>query len=175
MPRRLKRFHHSKQTHFITFSCYRRRPRLNHEARYQVFLEKLERIRRQFSFRLYGYVLMPEHVHLLLSEPDLSVLSDAIHSLKLATAKSMPKVGQQEPAQFWQKRYYDRNIGDHEEFVEKLRYVHRNPVKRGLVARPEDWPWSSFRHYAAGESGVVEIESEWTARRRERAMTASPR
>jgi len=53
--------------------------------------------------------------------------------------------------------------------VEKLRYIHRNPVNRGLVARPEDWPWSSFRHYATGETGVVEIESQWTVRKRERA------
>ena len=51
-----------------------------------------------------------------------------------------------------------------------LKYMHRNPVVRGLVARPEDWPWSSFRHYAMGEIGTVEIESEWTARRREREV-----
>ena len=51
--------------------------------------------------------------------------------------------------------------------MEKLRYIHRNPVRRGLVDKPEDWPWSSFRHYAAGVEGAVEIESEWTARRRE--------
>jgi hypothetical protein len=53
-------------------------------------------------------------------------------------------------------------------FVEKLRYIHRNPVERGLVERPEDWQWSSFRHYLTGADGVVEIESQWTARRRER-------
>jgi hypothetical protein len=46
--------------------------------------------------------------------------------------------------------------------------MHRNPVKRGLVAKPEDWPWSSFRHYLYGEEGIVEIESEWIARRREK-------
>jgi putative transposase len=54
-------------------------------------------------------------------------------------------------------------------FVEKLRYIHRNPVQRGLVDRPEDWKWSSFRHYVSGETGSVEIESQWTARRREHA------
>ena len=48
------------------------------------------------------------------------------------------------------------------------RFHHRNPVVRGLVERPEDWPWSSFRHYFAGADGVVEIESQWMARRRER-------
>ena len=97
-------------------------------------------------------------------------LATALQSLKLAVSKGVARMGmaEGEPAQFWQKRYYDRNVRDHEEFVEKLRYIHRNPVKRGLVERPEDWEWSSFRHYATGEVGVVEIESEWTARRRER-------
>ena len=52
--------------------------------------------------------------------------------------------------------------------VEKLRYIHENPVKRGLVERPEDWRWSSFRHYSTGEESVVEIESHWTAQKRER-------
>ena len=68
-----------------------------------------------------------------------------------------------------QARYYDFNVWSERKFVEKLRYIHRNPVHRGLVARPEDWPWSSFRHYATGETGVVEIESQWTVRKRERA------
>jgi len=54
------------------------------------------------------------------------------------------------------------------EAVEKLRYLHRNPVRRGLVPRPEDWDWSSYRHYLTGVEGAVEIESEWTARNRER-------
>jgi hypothetical protein len=61
------------------------------------------------------------------------------------------------------------NIRNHSQFVEKLRYIHRNPVKRELCARPEDWEWSSFRHYSTGCEGIVEIESEWTARKRERA------
>ncbi len=68
---------------------------------------------------------------------------------------------------FWQARYYDFNLWSEDKFVEKLRYIHRNPVERGLVARPEDWAWSSFRHYLSGEAGVVEIESQWTARKRE--------
>ena len=51
--------------------------------------------------------------------------------------------------------------------MEKLRYMHRNPVQRGLVEKPEDWPWSSFVRYATGTTGTVEIESDWTAQRRE--------
>lgn len=64
--------------------------------------------------------------------------------------------------------YYDFNVWSPEKTTEKLRYMHRNPVKRGLVAKPGDWPWSSYRHYATGERGTVEIESLWTARRREK-------
>ena len=70
---------------------------------------------------------------------------------------------------FWQTRYYDFNVHEGRRFGDKLRYIHRNPVKRGLVERPEDWAWSSFRHYATGVEGLVEIESEWTWNRRERA------
>ena len=69
---------------------------------------------------------------------------------------------------FWQARYYDFNVWTKKKRIEKLKYMHRNPVKRGLVEKPEDWAWSSFRHYMTGEEGVVEIESEWTGRKRER-------
>ena len=56
----------------------------------------------------------------------------------------------------------------HKKHVEKLRYIHRNPVERGLAEKPEDWPWSSFRHYLRGEQGHIEIESDRTWNRRER-------
>jgi putative transposase len=146
----------------------------------------LERVRRSFRLQVYGYVVMPEHVHLLLSEPQqdassggtaplkpkdglngppVHTLADALKSLKQGVSRRL--IGEAE--HFWQKRYYDLNIRDYPQFVEKLRYIHRNPVRAGLCERPEDWEWSSFRHYATGCEGRVEIESEWTARKRERA------
>ena len=60
------------------------------------------------------------------------------------------------------------NVWSEEKRFEKLRYMHRNPVRRGLVAKPEDWPWSSISPLRDGICGTVEIESEWTARRREK-------
>ena len=108
---------------------------------------------------------MPEHVPLLISEPQRETLAGAIKSLKQGAARRLLA----DAAHFWQKRYYDRNVRNYHEFVEKLRYIHRNPVKSGLCERAEDWDWSSFRHYASGLEGRVEIESEWTARRREMA------
>ena len=79
-----------------------------------------------------------------------------------------PLFGDESKRAFWQERFYDFNVWTTKKRVEKLRYIHRNPVQRGLVERPEDWKWSSFRHYASGVLGTVEIESQWTARRRER-------
>jgi putative transposase len=103
---------------------------------------------------------MPEHVHLLVSEPRNTSLDQAIKSLKLSVALRRPE------RPFWQARYYDFNVHNEETHIEKLRYIHRNPVKRGLVGCPEDWPWSSFRHCATGVEGSVEIESHWTAAKR---------
>ena len=108
---------------------------------------------------------MPEHVHLLLSEPERGTLALAIQMLKQLTAHKLKRGA--EP--FWHTRYYDYNVRTSKKRIEKLRYLHRNPVVRGLVEKPEDWEWSSFRHYMTGIEGVVEIESEWTGLRRERA------
>src|SRR5438445_6023201 len=125
-------------------------------------------MRRRFEMCIYGHVVMAEHAHLLLSEPPRTRLADAIHYLKLSFAKRLrSQRSPEKSAGFWQKRYYDRNVRSYREFVVKSRYLHRNPVKRGLVSNLEDWKWSSYRHYAVREIGIVEIESEWTARDRE--------
>ena len=168
MPRGLRRYHESGHSHFVTFSCYRRQAKFDRGELYDLFPECLERMRRRFVMCVYGYVVMPEHVHVLLSEPEKATLADAIHYLKLSFTKRLAqRGGGQTPGSFWQKRYYDRNVRNWQEFTVKLRYLHRNPVKRGLVKNAADWKWSSFRHYAFREIGVVEIESEWTARDRE--------
>jgi putative transposase len=165
MPWGLTRFQHSGQSHFVTFCCYHRRRLLTTEASRRIFESALERVRSSFRLQVYGYAVMPEHVHLLLSEPQRDTLADALKSLKQGVSRRL--IG--DAGHFWQKRYYDFNIRNYPQFVEKLRYIHRNPVKAGLCERPEDWEWSSFRHYATGCEGRVEIESEWTARKRERA------
>jgi putative transposase len=164
MPWGLKRFQQTRRLHFLTFSCYKRRPNFGTPESRTTFESALERVRQNYSLYVYGYVIMPEHVHMLISEPEHGTLAQAMQSLKQGVARRLaPRAADS----FWQARYYDFNVWSEKKFVEKLRYIHRNPVERGLVARPEDWAWSSFRHYLNGEAGVVEIESQWTARKRE--------
>ncbi len=166
MPWALKRFQQSGQMHFITFSCHRRLPLLRSPEARHTFEITLEEVRQWYGFYISAYVVMPEHVHLLVSEPERARLSVAIQMLKQNVARKLKALAVD--GRFWLGRYHDHNIRTYSSFLEKLRYTHRNPVKRGLVARPEDWESSSFRHYATGIVGPVEIESDWTAKKRER-------
>ena len=157
MPSGLKRYQREGDDHFITFSCYRREPYFVTPSSKDTFLHSLEQTRRRYNLEILGYVIMPEHVHLLMSEPaDREItLSKALQALKLSVAKRLT----QRP--FWQTRYYDFNVFTHNKRVEKLKYMHRNPVTRGLVERPEDWIWSSYRHYLLDEPAPVNITRPW--------------
>ena len=160
MPSNLKRYQESGDFHFLTFSCYHRSPYLATRESRDRFEQSLEQIHKRYVFHVFGYVVMPEHVHLLVSEPRRATLARAMLALKTSVAK------QSKERPFWQIRYYDFNIFSNAKRTEKLRYIHRNPVTRGLVNQPQEWQWSSFRHYLTGESGIIEIESTWTAGKR---------
>ena len=160
MPTGLRHYQQAGDLHFLTFSCYHRFAYFNTAEARDLFESALERVRERYAFVVKGYVVMPEHVHLLVSEPREGSLAKAIQALKLSVARRRPE------RPFWQARYYDFNVWAADKETEKLKYLHRNPVARGLVIKPDDWRWSSFRHHANGQTGVVEIESHWTAFRR---------
>jgi len=160
MPSGLKRFQHDGGLHFITFSCYRRLAYFGSPSVCALFENALETVRTRYRLAVLGYVVMPEHVHLLVSEPARGTLARTIQALKLSVAVRCT------PRPFWQARYYDFNTHSAKKVTEKLDYIHRNPVARGLVTKPADWPWSSYRHYLTGERGAVESESFWTAWKR---------
>ena len=169
----LKRFYGHRDLHFVTFSCFRRRPYLGTVRARNRFVRILDEVRSRYAFALIGYVVMPEHVHLLIGEPRkgnpskvLQVLKQRVSRLlrekRLAPRKQLqlPFVsGEGESPAFWQRRFYDFNVWSKEKVREKLIYMHRNPVARKLVTHPKDWPWSSWSHYAIGEQGLIAIDS----------------
>ena len=177
MPKRLRRCYGGGYLHFITSSCYHRRPILGTAQRRSLFLEVLEQVRRRYRFVVVGYVVMPEHFHLLISEPQKGTPSTVMQVLKQRFARRILKRlrARADPAQgqlwdqvlaeghVWQRRFYDFVVWSHAKRLEKLRYIHRNPVKRGLVLQPEQWPWSSFRHYAYDEAGPVRVNEQQPA------------
>ena len=173
MPRNLKRHYGKGDLHFITFSCYERRPLLGTVRGRNLFVKVLGEVRDQCGFLLVGYVLMPEHVHLLVSEPKKGTPSKVVQVLKQRVSRAMrgkkrrgsgAQLSLKFPSEarglrrFWLKRFYDFNVWSSEKKKEKLNYIHANPVQRKLVEHPKEWPWSSWSFYASGDGGLVRID-----------------
>jgi putative transposase len=167
---RLHRYYGAGYLHFITTSCYQRRPLLDSRRSRDLFLQVLERVRRRYHFVVIGYVVMPEHVHLLLGELERGNPSLVMQAVKQGFARRVLRsnsdrrqtklagnagLGDGLSDHVWQRRFYDFVVFTEKKRVEKLRYMHRNPVKRGLVLEPQQWPWSSFCDYAEGRRGPV--------------------
>jgi putative transposase len=175
MPSSLHRTYGAHHLHFITCSCYQCLPLLNSALSRDRFLSILDQTRKRLRFAVVGYVVMPEHFHLLLTEPEVGTPSTVMQVLKQRTARALlPKKKRADPRQrslfgdgasrraFWQARFYDFNVWTTSKRVEKLKYIHRNPVKRGLVKSPEQWRWSSYRFYLLQETGPVRVNEGWT-------------
>jgi len=149
-------------------------PRLRSVISRDHFLTILEQTRKRYRFVVVGYVVMPEHIHLLVSEPEIGDPSTVMQVLKQRSARALlPKhknpgsrqtsFFEQTPrVPFWQARFYDFNVWTEKKRIEKLKYMHRNPVKRDLALSPEDWRWSSHRFYALDEAGVVRVNEGWS-------------
>ncbi len=175
MPKNLKRTYGFGHLHFITCSCYRRLPLLASSQSRNLFVRVLDQLRHEYGFKLVGYVVMPEHVHLLLSEPARGTPSTVLKMLKQRVSlrlrrklrrrtslaqRNFPSasLGNEQLAQFWQRRFYDFNVWSRKKKIEKLAYMHANPVKRELVDDPGNWPWSSCAFYQGRGEVLIKID-----------------
>jgi putative transposase len=167
MPKNLKRIAGRGHLHFITFCCYQRRPLLAMLATVRsrnLAVRILGEVRARFGFLLVGYVIMPEHLHLLISESDSVSPAKVVQVFKQRVSRRMRgkkrSPGKQLPLRFpeedtelrrfWQRRYHDFNVYSRAKLQEKLHYMHANPVRAKLVQQPRDWPWSSWCYYYRG-------------------------
>lgn len=173
MKNKLKRYYGSKDLHFITFSCYERRPFLQSQRAKNLFVKILAEVRERYPFLLVGYALMPEHVHLLISEPAKGTPSKVLQILKQRVSRAMRRrkkrssgnqlrlpfpLEKSVPKRFWQRRFYDFNVWSRGKLKEKLNYMHANPVARKLVKHPKNWPWSSWSFYERGQVDLIRID-----------------
>jgi putative transposase len=160
---------------FITASCEHRLPLFKNNAIKAVFVESLVAAREKHGFELFAWVLMPEHFHLLIRTPSnpsgrgqmplalmlvsikQGVSQRVLPHWKKMNAGILPKITRPDgTVKFWQSGGgFDRNVRDMEEFCKEVRYIHRNPVDRGLVERPQDWQWSSVRWWMGHRDGEL--------------------
>jgi putative transposase len=173
-PRKLMKRHEVLDgMRFLTFSCYQNLPLLGNPAIRDLFAEHLGQACIRKTLRVRAWVAMPDHVHLLVCPArGEATLVNALWSLKRDFARAVVGRWRKLDApvlnsvrapdgryRFWQRRGgYDRNIWSAEELYEKLRYIHKNPVRCELVNEPAEWPWSSARWYAGDHSGPVPVD-----------------
>jgi putative transposase len=163
------RFEIAGHGRYLTFSCYQRLPLLASGRARSACADQLMLARRRLKFGLYAWVVMPEHVHLLVLPrlPEVTVpkiLSAIKRPLARTLLDELRATGSTEglcdaggTARFWQRGGgYDRNIFSQAEQDEKTQYIHENPIRRGLVQSIEDWRWSSAR-------ALMNRETEWPA------------
>ena len=175
------RYYGGNHLHYLTTSTYRRARVFSSERFSRHFVATLGNLRQELGFRIIGYVLMPEHVHLLVWPSDSANPSQIMQKLEGRTARFILKTLRENcehawckkmlrqfalPAsvhdeahyRVWQRRFYDMNIWTEKKKLEKLNYMHQNPVKRGLVKEPGDWPWSSWRFYFLDDASILAMD-----------------
>jgi putative transposase len=171
MAHKLIRHYGRGHLHFITFTCYRRLPLLRSVRARNAFVQILGETRDRYAFALVGYVVMPEHIHLLIAEPAEGTPSIVIQVLKQRVSRRLRHKKRKAARQlnlaledggdalprFWQHRFYDFNVSNLKKRLEKLHHMHMNPLKRKLVDHLRDWPWSSFSFYSNLKQGLIRV------------------
>jgi putative transposase len=183
MPSRLTRYDIPGHVHFWTISCYHRLTFFVHDELKRVLVDGLRMLQNRFGVCLVGYVIMPEHVHVLLyphrrGMAEAVPISQLLHAFKkhvgfhgkqclaglrerhgrLWTEALDEWATSSVERTLWTTRGYDFNIDRFETLCEKLDYCHKNPMTRGLVQRAEDWSWSSYRFYEFGDRSILALD-----------------
>ena len=164
--------------HCLTFSCFGRKPLLDRDRTRSWFVESLDRARERLGFDLWAYVIMPEHVHLIIRPRDGVKIKAILSGIKLPVTRNamawvrenamwfLRQMEHRHPdgrvtRHFWLRGGgHDRNILSNRELYRKIRYIHLNPVRRKLVGCAEEWPWSSCRTYYFNEPGLIRLDLE---------------
>jgi putative transposase len=177
--KRCERWNEAGHAHALTFSCFRRQPFLSKDRSRQWMVDAIDRARDTHRFHLWAYVIMPEHVHLLVcpTEADYSISAilktmkqsvsrRAIEYLKQAAPEFLAQLEDRQPNgsisyRFWQRGGgYDRNLTEPAAIWATMDYIHANPVRRGLCQYAMDWIWSSYLEWERPESGLLRVDRE---------------
>jgi putative transposase len=176
--KRCERWDMPWRAHHLTFSCFHEKPFFNGKQSPVWFIEALDNARRKAPFDLWAWVIMPEHIHLVLLPAEQTTISEILYHLKKPmTTRVLAWLRKNDPSflshmldvqpngesyhRFWERGGgYDRNLRSVEDIHEKIKYVHLNPVRRKLVERPEDWAWSSYRTAMEGLNTPIRLDRE---------------
>jgi putative transposase len=158
--------------HFVTGNLIRRTPAFTQEDCCRAFLNVCALLRQEWPFKLIAYVLMPDHIHLIVNPHDgrIKELTGALKSLSarriLLTARGFdfsrePSASGGSTQQVWQESFKDLPLWSPWMIWQKINYIHANPIKAGLVTSAKEYPWSSFRSFYLNEAEPLAVERDW--------------
>ncbi len=179
-----RRYFAPSQLQFITSSVYGRLKLFDNYRLRLMFVEVLREYRQELGFLLIGRVLMPEHFHFLIKPEPAESTSRLLQELKKRTAQQLvsvltenqghawchkmlkalrlpPSVHSDSRYRVWERRFYPYGVYSEKKRLDKLNYMHSNPVKRGLVPSPEEWPWWSSRFYYLNDTSLLSMDSSF--------------
>ncbi len=176
----LPRFHIQGHVYYVTTNVYRRLRLFTRPSLVLPLLDSLNFYRHKYTFKLLGYVIMPDHLHLLVWPQDPEQMGAFMRDFKKFTAVRLIRQVEVErdhkllaafeaagsetgrsDRKVWQDSYWDLNIYTERFLRQKLNYMHRNPVRSRIVEHPEAYPYSSYRNYVLGDEALIEIDRGW--------------
>ena len=157
MPKSREAVYGKGHLHLVTCVCFRRLPKLGEEKHRDVFVRLVEEVRVKFRFTIVGYVVMPDHFRLLMREPEIDTAANAVEMIQARYRRRYNSSARLDE-QVWESRWQDAHVVGAEAVAARLAQMHAEPVKAGLVASAEEWPWSSAPAYAGMPEGVITVE-----------------
>jgi putative transposase len=156
----LKRYFEDNAAYFVTTATRDRAPLFRDRKLCRILLVTIEYHKTVFDYKVYGYCIMPDHLHIILHPKSEFNLSFIMKMIKGSFARKINKLNGKEGS-LWQRRFYDEIIRNEKQLLNQLEYMHQNPVLGGLAKTAADYPFSSFHHYhkrADPENQLLQID-----------------
>jgi putative transposase len=178
VPNSFKHTIKNESAYFLTLTIVERIDVFNIQSCCETFIESLKYCQKHKRLIIFAYVIMPNHIHMVVNTEEPFLLKDVMRDLKKFTSKSIMKILEEEPEgrrawnlssfasavtkkhtnyKFWQEGNHAIELLSEKFFWQKINYIHKNPVKARIVNNPEDWLYSSASNYC-GKGGIIEVE-----------------
>jgi len=171
----------NEQFFFVTTTVVKFTPIFTYEPFCDILIENIKHYQKRYKYDILGYVIMPTHLHWIVkTEPKEGTISDIMRDIKKFTAwqifdrierenkgelenifKEEAKIINDQVRKLWMQRFDDEVIRNEKMFWTKLKYIHNNPVKAGIVERPEEYKYSSTRNYMLNDHSVIKVDTDY--------------
>ena len=153
----IRRYIVPNHCYFVTTTTANRRPVFGSRQLAQILVATLGFYRQAMGFSIYGYVIMPDHLHLLITPREGTTISQIMRNFKSHTSKQIREACGKRGA-VWQRRFYDRVIRTRQDFLAAMTYIHGNPVGAGFVKSAGEYEFSSYHTYHSGGAVLLEMD-----------------